>query len=211
MCGECGARAELDARHGERVCTSCGLVLTRSINVEREYVAPADAGDDGFRRTYDPYAVPGVQRYLVMQNLAHVVSDEAERPSSRYEDLEHWNHYTQHREDALRSIDRQLAAWRDPAHGPDCRLCAALLYPLLRGQLADDAAVRDRLSSNSLFCASAAPDRFQRPLEPIRGAPAPTHACVTCGAMVHTRKDARFHCRLAEHYAAAGSGKRARW
>ena len=69
------------------------------------------------------------------------------------------------------------------------KLAAALLHPSVRAQIPDAAAVRRRVRTSG--------ERARAPaLTPIVDpTPAPAFACAGCGAMRHSMRDARFHCK----------------
>lgn len=175
-CPHCRVGSELlDAREGCRVCDRCGAVLTRAINVTREYVAAEPP-------PFEPRlpAVPGVSEWIVRENAAHVVADEAQRPSAYFEDLEHWNAYAHVPHDELRKWDRVLRDWSGSG-SRRARVCAALLYARLA--IPDAADVR-RCALRRV--------RLPSVVVPV---PEAAFACGVCGTLVHRQRDARFHCR----------------
>ena len=63
----------------------------------------------------------------------------------------------------------------------------------------DDAAAHAHIAARAADALAA--ERPPARHEELRDAPpAPTHACARCGALRHTAKDARLHCRLRTAY-----------
>lgn len=166
-CRECGAAVELHARDGDVVCTSCGVV------------SPEVVFGVGYEDSDEPQWCGAAERKGVH---ALVV---APSPYDYTERLEHWNHYARLPKSRCQRAARLLS--RSHPRRPD-RLdevvCAALLYELMKDELASEGAVRERLAQGKGV------DAFQ--------SKAPTRrmfVCPGCGAEANSAKGARFHCR----------------
>ena len=144
-------------------------------NVAREWTAPAQ---EEWHTSRHPQ-VRGVDRRLVEASLGYVVSDERERPSQHWDELEHWNTYAHVGEDDLRRWDRVLREFHSTQHNSLVRIVACLLHDRVR--FPHD--VRDRLRFGK---------RLERNDVPVPEARFP---CATCGAKVQRARDARFHCK----------------
>lgn len=191
-CPDCDeGRAQLDAREGCLVCDRCGVVLTGSINVEAEYVAPVVLPRARFQRR----GVPGVPKWMLQQSAAYVIADPSQRRSKHWPMLEHWNHYGRLSLDELERADAAMRTWSDATHSLDARMAAVLLYPRLRAQFPTTEDVRLRLRGRAALEVVADPT------------PAPRFACGGCGALCHTGKEARVHCRVASTWGVRKRGR----
>ena len=93
---------KLDGAKGCLVCDSCSAVLTRSINVQREWQDVAEVDERA------GHSVSGVAWWMVERSLADEPRD---RPSARWGELQTWNQFTRHSTDFLRCLDRELESW----------------------------------------------------------------------------------------------------
>lgn len=167
----------LDPHEGCLLCDQCGAVFTlRPINITPEYMSPVEEED--IRRRGK--TVPGVPSWM----LRHDIDGSTKRGVSLMDDLEHWNHFTNHSVDTLEFMKGTLLAWSDGGHTHGARLAAVLLYPLVRKQMVDANDVRKRIRRGDALHVM---DDF---------VPEEKFPCGTCGVRFHTAKDARFHCRV---------------
>ena len=175
-CTECGAGyVELDARNGQRVCTECGLVQGHySITTEVPWVPADSATGPGYSR------VRGVEWSVRRAHRAAGHTD-----ARLWDELQHMNHYTNHSDDTLQRMFRRLKAWKaERRQTPDAvRIVALLLHPLMRSQFMKEADFRNRVQ------ARLGPGVVSDPTPPAQ------FRCDACGASLHRRKDARYHCR----------------
>lgn len=175
-CAHCdGGRGVLDEREGHYACDACGAVLRTGVNVVREWT---DAAQDEWSTSRHP-AVRGVDRRIVEASLSYVVSDEGQRPSKYWDDLEHWNSFAHVGEDELLRWDHVLRDFVSSRHCVLVRIVACLLYARVR--FPEDVRARLRLGK-----------RLERNDVPVPEARFP---CGTCGVKVQRLRDARFHCK----------------
>jgi hypothetical protein len=175
-CSTCGGHVLLDAREAAMVCEACGLVQHRGrLNIAPEYAPPAKV-----RRTSAP--VPkGVPLWMFRRSLSDDVSRHRSKHWGR---MQHFNVYVGLGEDDLARMDRILTTWTEGGHSANARIAAALLYPPLRKCIPTEHAMRDRI-------------RRGEPIPVVdTTVPEAEFGCEGCGRRSHTRKEARFCCRL---------------
>lgn len=176
---ECaGSYVEVDARNGCTLCASCGVVLVQNVNVEPEFQTGVSSSD--------------VSKGNRVKGLSSKASEQArsagqDRGPSYMNDLQHWNQFTLFSEDSLEEVNAWMRGWTsDPSRAQNDRLLLVvtfLVYRKVRHGMLDEEEVRDRL-------------RKQLPLPVLRGkAPLPSFPCMRCGEKVHSRKEARVHCK----------------
>ena len=178
---------KLDAREGCLVCDSCGAVLTRSINVQREWQDVAEVDERA------GHSVSGVAWWMVERSLADEPRD---RPSARWGELQTWNQFTRHSTDFLRCLDRELESWGGPPAQSMTRMLAVLLYPFVAPQIRGDAEVREHVRRAGRHLARRSPcaTRVRR-----------RRSSAARGAKEYSAKAARYHCRF-KGGAASGRG-----
>ena len=153
----------------------------RSINVEPEFVRPAECG-------MQKGAHVSIPAWLASAGRDPEVRAEADHHRRRKEwlaQLEHWNQFTHHTPDTLENMCEELSQFDAYGHGSNARLAACMLHPLLAPSYPSTSDVRACLRTGAS-------------LTEVRVAePALRFQCLKCGISVHTAKDARFHCRHA--------------
>lgn len=198
-CFECGGYVLVDEHNGYDVCSKCGLVQTRrTINITPEYNAGVDVDTlpPSHKRAK---GIPGVPKWLI-QSL------EPPRETSYMEELHHMNCFVNMPFDELVQCNRILCAWNGGHFASDVKVAACMLHRLLRDQFIEETDVRRRMRT---LMQNVDTERVEgggirptwsmsrKPMPVIeRVGPAPEFPCPTCGHMEHTRKGARFHCRV---------------
>ena len=186
-CIDCGAPCILlNATGGVYVCDACGVEQTRrSINVTPEFVTPAV-----MPARKRPKTIPGVPNWLVERTRVEG-SDEPQHASHDYmEDLEHFNHYIGLSYEQLQECNHNLQRWTGGRCAHYVRVVAAMLHPLIRDQFLDDGTVRRSVNSfRQHVDGRCALPTVSDPT------PAPRFECLSCGAMQHNARAARFHCK----------------
>lgn len=175
-CSACGGHVLLDAREAVLVCDACGVVQHQgSLNIAPEYTGPAKV-----RRT-SAHRPRGVPLWMFRDSLTDDLSG---RRSKHWSKMQHFNIYVGLGDDELARMDRILAACTGGGHSADARIAAALIYPPLRKSIPTDDALRDRIRRGEAI--------------PVVHSTVPTaeFGCEGCGRKFHTRKEARFCCRL---------------
>ena len=114
--------------------------------------------------------------------------------SSLWEELEHWNQFTNLSVDTLADTDRIVKQWDEGGHSSNAKVAAALLHHGLRDKFPSESKVR-----NAVLRGEAIP-------VVTTTVPEAKFACSQCGARCYTHKEARYHCTLL----ARGSVKRGR-
>lgn len=177
MCFEChDGYIVLDAREGQEVCSTCGIVqTTRTINVTPEYQTPADVSRSRTKRIKD------VPKWMLNKSLSDV---QGFKPSKFWSNLQHYNAYVHLGLDDLTCLDKLLCSWTGGGFSSDTRMAAALLYLPLRSKFPTDDDIRQRVRGGHTLAV----------VETV--VPEAKHKCETCGEMCHTGKEARFHCRF---------------
>jgi len=214
VCAACGGAPSLDEREGCYVCDGCGAVLSRSVNVVPEYMAPPELPPEQLRQR----GVPGVpQSVLDRDEACRIASMDAAEVASRAAarlwraDLDRWNHLVHLGTDDLRYTERLLGEWSATGHAREARLAAALLYPLVRDQIPEAHEVRRWVQQAATLPAKERPAHARAAMPGfVDRTPAPRFACRACGVMRHSRRDARFHCRTWGGGGFAARGKRRR-
>lgn len=199
-CDECGTDGVVaDEKAGCDVCGHCGASQGRFLSSLAPFRHEEDverAAAEVRRAAKRPRGVRGVPDWMLRS--AERDAEDVHMAQCR-DELAHWNQFTHHSVDALEGMARDLHAWTDGAHTRKARLAALLLMPRL--QMPDEEALRRRIrdmETERRRCEKhhLPPPARGPPLETLRSAvPAPTFRCETCGALEHTAKGARFHCR----------------
>lgn len=190
-------RPELDERNACHVCSSCGIVFSlRSVNVhgpdlhfdpEPHLTLHRNFGTvpRGISRRNWERSGMGSAAAVPLDELGRAVPRMPEHSGISLRELEHWNQYTHHSQDALlQMLQQSERAPAPPSVHRDVKLAAALLFPLLQPQL-------ESLDSKVRSAASRC-----QPLPQLQDpTPAPDFACPRCLKRVHSAKHARFHCK----------------
>lgn len=176
-CKECGlGYLMLDTHEALLICNKCGAVDNyRTFNIEPEFQAPPEITHKRCRKT-----IKGVPDWMVKQQW----SQNPNRHSRFWEDLQSFNHFVSLTEDTLSQLDNVLKTWTTGGFAYEVRLVATLLYHRVRQHFTHEKTIR-------VCVAKSTPIPIVKQLEPEA-----TFACSTCGTMCFTGKSARWHCRL---------------
>lgn len=205
-CGECAVGHLLvDEHNGCEVCSECGLVQSRaSINICPEFIKRNDGGGRPHRggRVNPATTIP----FWIVRR-AYASTDEVQQ-AAYMDDLEHMNAYVHVAPDELTRCEQTLRRWDAGHFARDVRIAAALLHVVLRDRFMTEADMRRRMRTLVQYSGTETVDRATGSMVPtwsfgserlpeVRDvvAAAPTFACARCGALEHTQKGARYHCR----------------
>lgn len=183
-CQECHAtRFVTDHRHGEQVCAACGVVAMVNLNIEREFVSPADVSRARLRAGAPRRTswLAGVSRWMYLASLAPTRPDPKDRTSTYWHDLLHLNHWVNLGEDELRHADRILRRWTDGPYTREARVVSVMLcLSFGENALPSEAEVRRCIGDRQAL------SQLER-LAP----PEATFSCRRCDRTYHRARDAR--------------------
>lgn len=189
----------VDDRNGYEVCAECGLVQTRgNINIVPEFVHGVDESDLPRKRTW---GVRGVPQWMVQKTFTE---RDANVPRTYMDELEQMNAYMHLTLDDLSLCERWLQQWSGGHYAPLVRVSAAMMYTVLRDKFIRESDVRLCHRKLKQYAGTKIQNGRMVPtwslgwnkLPVVKDVvPTATFECPTCGAMEHTRKGARYHCR----------------
>ena len=158
----------LDTTNGCYLCSSCGAVLSRSLNITPEFMS---APNIDYRRTGTSLNVS-----QTVQNMCT-----AQVAPSYFNDLEHMNGFANLTTDQLRYADELMTSipWKRSTTIKS-RLIALLLEPRL---MAFDV---------SEFRQNIEKKKINKEINPT---PKATHRCIQCNVFCHSVKEAKYHCK----------------
>jgi hypothetical protein len=174
VCWECGIGTPLlDTRLGEESCSNCGIVLSWGMNVEPEFIKPAEVD---YRRIGNK--IKGVtKKFIEMHNKIN--SPKFVSFMDKLEDMNIWANIPMDDLNIMNENVKKIDWKQSISH--DCRLIGSLLAP--RVSKMDEEQFRKNLISHV----------SEVVVDPT---PIPTFKCKNCGFACFTQKHARYHCKI---------------
>lgn len=162
-----------DTHEGYEVCDLCGVVGSRTW-IGSTFACP-------------PQIVSKKAKATTSRMAPLYQSSAGEAPCTYLEEALNWNVLVGLSEADATDVAHELEGWKDGRYRRDAKLAAGLLLPVLNDRLPSEDAVRQSL-------------QFGATMEVVQDpTPVPRFACDGCGALLHTKKTARYHCRLANN------------